>query len=78
MTDIIINPGFVNLEIVDDGEPEIILSSPGPAGPPGPPGLVVNDVARVDKSVIYYDAATSTYKADAAWTVNTITDGGNF
>lgn len=50
----------------------------GPQGPPGPGGLVVDETAKVDKSIVYYDAANSTFKADATWTVPTLTDGGNF
>lgn len=50
----------------------------GPQGPAGPGGLVVDDVAKVDQSVVYYDAAAATFKADAIWTVPTIADGGNF
>lgn len=58
-----------------------IASGPqGPAGPPGPqgPGIVVNTTAKVDKSVIYYDAATEAFRADATWTTDTIVDGANF
>lgn len=54
----------------------------GPQGPPGPPttgsGLFVNDAAKIDKSIVYYDAASSSYKADAIWTTSTIVDGANF
>ena len=54
----------------------------GPQGPPGPPttgsGLFVNDAAKIDKSIVYYDAASSSYKADATWTTSTIVDGANF
>lgn len=50
----------------------------GPQGPAGPGGLVVDDAAKVDQSVVYYDAAAGTFKADAIWTVPTIADGGNF
>ena len=50
----------------------------GPQGPAGPAGLVVDTTARVDQSVVYYDAATATFKADALWTVPTLADGGNF
>jgi hypothetical protein len=32
----------------------------------------------VDKSLVYYDAATSQYKADDTQTTTTLTDGGNF
>ena len=50
----------------------------GPQGPVGPSGLVVDDAAKVDQSVVYYDAAAGTFKADSTWTVPTLTDGGNF
>lgn len=51
----------------------------GPAGPAGPPGtLNFNDSAKVDGSVIYYDAASSQFKADTVWTTGSLTDGGNF
>ena len=56
----------------------------GPQGPPGPPGgqvgsgLIVDDSAKVDKSVVYYDAPSASYKADATWTTSTIVDGANF
>jgi hypothetical protein len=50
----------------------------GPQGPAGPGSILVDDTAKVDQSVVYYDAAAGTFKADAIWTVPTITDGGNF
>jgi hypothetical protein len=50
----------------------------GPQGPPGIAGINVDDTAKVDKSVVYYDASANSYKADAIWTVLTLTDGGNF
>jgi len=56
----------------------------GPQGPPGPQGgqagsgLIVDDAAKIDKSIVYYDAASSSYKADAIWTTSTIVDGANF
>lgn len=50
----------------------------GPRGPAGSGGLVVDDTAKVDKSVVYYDAAAASFKADATWTTETIVDGANF
>lgn len=50
----------------------------GPQGPVGPSGLVVDQTAKVDKSLVYYDAAAATFKADATWTTKTIVDAGNF
>jgi hypothetical protein len=41
-------------------------------------GLIVDDAAKIDKSVVYYDAATNSYKANAIWTISTIVDGANF
>ena len=38
----------------------------------------VNDSAKVDKSSVYYDAASGQYKADDTQTTSTLTDGGNF
>ena len=50
------------------------------AGPQGPSGsnFVLNETAKVDKSVVYYDSASGEYKADATWTINTVVLGGNF
>lgn len=50
------------------------------AGPQGPSGLgtTINDAAKVDKSVVYYDSASGQFKADDTWTINTIVLGGNF
>lgn len=50
----------------------------GPQGPPGASGLFVDDTAKVDKSIVYYDAASATFKADNTWTTTTIVDGANF
>lgn len=58
--------------------PEVVGVTVSTSGPSGPPGLVLDDSARVNQSVVYYDAAASSYKADSNWTFSTITDGGNF
>lgn len=50
----------------------------GPQGATGSAGIVVDETAKVDKSVVYYDATAGQYKADAIWTTTTLTDGGNF
>jgi hypothetical protein len=50
----------------------------GPQGVPGSAGLVVNDTAKVNKSIVYYDSASGTFKADTTWTTDTIVDGANF
>lgn len=38
----------------------------------------VNDSAKVDQSIVYYNAATSSFQADATTTKSTIVDGGSF
>lgn len=49
------------------------------AGPQGPPGdFELEQDAKVDKSVIYYDQTAATFKADAVYTADTLTDGGSF
>jgi len=47
-------------------------------GPQGPKGIELDQTAKVDKSVIYYDSASGEFKADATWTIDTIVLGGNF
>ena len=49
----------------------------GPQGPSGA-GFEIDSTAKVDQSIVYYDAAGSTFRADATWTTPTLTDGGNF
>ena len=48
------------------------------AGPQGAKGLDLDDSAKVDQSVVYYDSASGKYKADDAWTTSTLVLGGNF
>ena len=47
-------------------------------GPQGETGIDLVDTNKVNKSIIYYDSAAGTYKADSTWTATTLTDGGNF
>ena len=58
----------------------VTATTAGPQGPQGDAGsgFTLNQTAKVDKSVIYYDSASGEYKADATWTINTIVVGGNF
>lgn len=41
-------------------------------------GFSVEDAAKVDGSIVYYDSSTSRFKADATTTKSTIVDGGSF
>jgi hypothetical protein len=38
----------------------------------------VNTTAKIDRSLLYYDAASAQFRADATITKNTLTDGGNY
>jgi hypothetical protein len=58
------------------------VATEGPQGPAAFASLSelddVNVTGRVDKSVLYYDSATSEWKGDDINTVITLTDGGAF
>jgi hypothetical protein len=41
-------------------------------------GLAVDQSAKVNRSVVYYDAVAAKFKADGTWTTDTIVDGANF
>lgn len=67
--------------VTGDGDNEVVsVITAGPQGAQGPqgPGILVDTTAKVDKSIVYYDGPTSQFKADAVWTTQTLTDGGNF
>lgn len=74
----------VVIQIIDDGQAQILELGTEPVveilevGPYGPHGLFVDDSSKVDKSVVYYDATASKFKADQVWTIPTLSDGGNF
>ncbi len=52
----------------------------GPQGAKGDAGsgFALDSSAKVDKSVIYYDSAAESFKADATWTTKTLVFGGDF
>ena len=50
----------------------------GAIGPQGEKGIELDETAKIDGSVVYYDAASSKFKADANVTKSLLTDGGNF
>ena len=58
----------------------VTATTAGPQGPQGPAGsgFTLDQTAKVDKSVIYYDSTSGEFKADDTWTINTIVLGGNF
>ena len=58
----------------------VTATTTGPQGPAGPAGsnFTLNQAAKVDKSIVYYDSSSGEYKADATWTTSTLVLGGNF
>ena len=47
-------------------------------GPQGAKGIELDESAKVDGSIVYYDASAQKFKADALETKLTLLDGGNF
>lgn len=70
------------VQLTTQESPEIVTQyAVGPQGPTMPTLGDVPDVdtaARIDKSLLYYDAASEMFRADATITTTTLTDGGNF
>lgn len=50
----------------------------GAIGPQGEKGINLDETAKINGSVIYYDAASAKFKADASVTRTLLSDGGNF
>jgi len=69
-----------NTVTIDESNSSVIsVATQGPQGPSfAASGVTLLDASKVDKSIIYYDSAAGSYKADSTWTTSTITDGGNF
>tara|TARA_Y100000401_G_C8288223_1_gene207244 strand:+ start:585 stop:812 length:228 start_codon:yes stop_codon:yes gene_type:complete len=61
---------------VNEGDSTIVTVTT--VGPQGPKGLDLDESAKVNGSVIYYDSTSATFKADATTTKLTLVDGGNF
>jgi hypothetical protein len=93
MSEVIIGSPLINQVVIQEEENTVVVQSAtstittivaqGPQGPRGEQGtagsgIAVDDAAKVDKSVVYYDLATASFKADATWIISSITDGGNF
>ena len=61
---------------VNEGDSTIVTVTT--VGPQGPKGLDLDESAKVNGSVVYYDSTSATFKADATTTKLTLVDGGNF
>ncbi len=70
------------IQLNAEASPAVVTAyAVGPQGPVTPSlGAIpdVNTTAKIDKSLLYFDAASAQFRADATTTTTTLTDGGNF
>ena len=65
-----------NTVTVNEGESTVV--NVVTQGPQGPKGLDLDESAKVNGSVVYYDQSSAKFKADATTTKLTLVDGGHF
>ena len=65
-----------NTVTVNEGDSTVVTVATG--GPAGQKGIELDETAKVDGSVVYYDSSSAKFKADATTTKLTLVDGGNF
>ena len=72
------NPNQVVVSQVSDVT-TVEITTQGPQGPAGSiAGLTFDVSGKVDNAVLYYHAASDTFKADNTTTKLTLVNGGNF
>ena len=72
------SPNSVTVTQVSDVT-TVELTTAGPQGPTfSSSGATLDDSAKVNDSVVYFDSSSGTFKADATTTKLTLVDGGNF
>ncbi len=72
------SPNSVTVSQVSDVT-TVELTTTGPQGPTfSSSGATLDDSAKVNDSVVYFDSSSGTFKADATTTKLTLVDGGNF
>ena len=69
-----ISESINQVNVSDDQNQTVEVVSAGPQGP----GINLDDSAKINKSIVYYDSTSAKFKADTVWTTDTLTDGGNF
>tara|TARA_R100000781_G_scaffold75136_1_gene46754 strand:+ start:17 stop:244 length:228 start_codon:yes stop_codon:yes gene_type:complete len=75
MTSVNITTNKNTVTIDEDNSSVITVATQGPQGANA---ALINVDNAINKSIVYYDSTSSSLKADATWTTNTLTDGGNF
>ena len=76
MTSVNITTNKNTVTIDENNSSVITVATQGPQGASAT--NEVNTDNAVNRSIVYYDSTSSSLKADATWTTNTLTDGGNF
>ena len=72
------SPNSVTVSQISDVT-TVELTTQGPQGPQfATSGAILDDSAKVNDSVVYFDSSSGTFKADATTTKLTLVDGGNF
>ena len=69
-----------NIVTVNEGDTTVVtVATQGPQGPTfSSSGVTLDDSAKVNDSIVYFDQSSGTFKADATTTKLTLVDGGNF
>ena len=69
-----------NSVTVNEGTATVVtVATQGPSGPSfSQTNTVLNDSAKVNNSVVFFDSASGTFIANATRTVENLVDGGNF
>ena len=69
-----------NTVTVNEGDTTVVtVATQGPQGPTfSSSGTTLDDSAKVNDSVVYFESTSGTFKADATTTKLTLVDGGNF
>ena len=72
------SPNSVTVSQISDVT-TVEVTTQGPQGPTfSTSGTTLDDSAKVNDSVVYFDSSSGTFKADATTTKLTLVDGGNF
>lgn len=69
-----ISESINQVNISDDQNQTVEVITAGPQGP----GINLDDSAKINRSIVYYDSTSAKFIADSTWTTSTLTDGGNF
>tara|TARA_R100001443_G_scaffold9722_1_gene19314 strand:- start:7003 stop:7248 length:246 start_codon:yes stop_codon:yes gene_type:complete len=81
MTSVNVTTNKNTITVQEGDATTVTVSTQGPqgaTGPAGPASIDIEDSAKINKSVIYYDSSSGKYKADATWTTSTLVFGGSF